>query len=109
MLRCALKLTHDGTVAVADGSKLLASVEMEKVDNRPRWSTIEDLADVERVLRDLAIVPSSIERWIVDGWATGEPVQVGALALEVAGYRESSPHDDVLEAERRVRSSATAT
>ena len=97
MLRCALKLTHDGTVAVADGSKLLASVEMEKVDNRPRWSTIADLADVERVLGDLGIALSSIERWIVDGWATGEPVRVGALALEVAGYRESSPHDDVLE------------
>jgi carbamoyltransferase len=97
MLRCALKLTHDGTVAVADDSELLASVEMEKVDNRPRWSTIADLADVERVLRDLGIAPSRIERWIVDGWATGEPVRVGALALEVAGYRESSPHDDLLE------------
>ena len=97
MLRCALKLTHDGTVAIADGSKLLASVEMEKVDNRPRWSTISDLADVERVLRDLGIAASSIERWIVDGWVTGEPVRVGGLALEVGGYRESSPHDDVLE------------
>jgi carbamoyltransferase len=97
MLRCALKLTHDGTVAVADDSELLASVEMEKVDNRPRWSTIADLAEVERVLRDLGIAPPRIERWIVDGWATGEPVRVGALALEVAGYRESSPHDDLLE------------
>jgi carbamoyltransferase len=97
MLRCGLKLTHDGTVAAADGSRLVASVEMEKVDNRPRWSTIADLADVERVLRDLGIAPSSIERWIVDGWVTGEPVRVGALALEVAGYRESSPHDDLLE------------
>jgi carbamoyltransferase len=97
MLRCALKITHDGTVAVADDSKLLASVEMEKVDNRPRWSTIADLADVERVLRDLGIAPSRIERWIVDGWATGEPVRVGPLALEVAGYRESSPDDDLLE------------
>lgn len=77
MLRCALNLTHDGTVAVADGSELLASVEMEKVDNRPRWSPIE--------------------RWIVGGWVTGWPVRVGTLALEVAGYRESSPHDDVLE------------
>lgn len=97
MLRCALKLTHDGTVAVADGSSLLASVEMEKVDNRPRWSTIADLADVEGVLRDLGIAPASIERWIVDGWVAGEPVEIGSLALEVAGYRESSPHDDVLE------------
>jgi carbamoyltransferase len=97
MLRCALKVTHDGTVAVADGPRLVASVEMEKVDNQPRWSTIADLADVERVLRDLGLAPSRIERWIVDGWVTGEPVRVGTLALEVAGYRESSPHDDVLE------------
>ena len=97
MLRCALKVTHDGTVAVADGWRLVASVEMEKVDNQPRWSTIADVADIERVLRDLGIAPSRIERWIVDGWVTGEPVRVGALALEVAGYRESSPHDDLLE------------
>jgi carbamoyltransferase len=97
MLRCALKLTHDGTVAVSDGSELLASVEMEKLDNRPRWSPITDLADVERVLADLGIEPSSVERWIVDGWTRGEPVRVGAAALEVAGYRESNPHDDVLE------------
>ena len=101
MLRCALKLTHDGTVAVADGSRLLASVEMEKLDNRPRWSTITELADVERVLGDLGIAPAAIERWIVDGWAAGEPIRVGAgtrgtLALEVAGYRETSPDDDVL-------------
>jgi carbamoyltransferase len=97
MLRCALKVTHDGTVAVADGWRLVASVEMEKVDNQPRWSTIADVADIERVLRDLGIAPSRIERWIVDGWVTGEPVRVGALALEVAGYRESGPHDDLLE------------
>jgi carbamoyltransferase len=100
-LRCALKLTHDGTVAVADGSKLLASVEMEKLDNRPRWSTITELDDVERILGDLGIAPAAIERWIVDGWVAGEPIRVGAgtrgtLALEVAGYRETSPNDDVL-------------
>jgi carbamoyltransferase len=97
MLRCALKFTHDGTVAVADGWRLVASVEMEKVDNQQRWSTIADVADIERVLRDLGIAPSRIERWIVDGWVTGEPLRIGALALEVAGYRESSPHDDLLE------------
>jgi carbamoyltransferase len=97
MLRCALNLTHDGTVAVADGSELLASVEMEKIDNRPRWSTITDSGDVERALHDLGIGPESIERWLVDGWVTGEPVRVGALAVQVAGYRESSPYDDMLE------------
>src|SRR5918995_6700297 len=97
MLRCALKFTHDGTVAVADGWRLVASVEMEKVDNQQRWSTIADVADIERVLRAVGIAPSRIERWIVDGWVTGEPLRIGALALEVAGYRESSPHDDLLE------------
>jgi carbamoyltransferase len=101
MLRCALKLTHDGTVAVADGSRLLASIEMEKLDNRPRWSPITELADVERVLDDLGIAPSAIERWIVDGWTVGEPILVGAgtrgtLALKVAGYRETTPNEDVV-------------
>src|SRR5262245_7163180 len=52
-LRCALKLTHDATVAVADGSVLLASIEMEKVANRPRWSAMADFKDIEDVLRGL--------------------------------------------------------
>jgi hypothetical protein len=36
-LRCALKLTHDATVAIAEDAALLASIEMEKVANRPRY------------------------------------------------------------------------
>src|SRR5689334_698122 len=97
MLRCALNLTHDGTVAIADGSKVLASVEMEKLDNRHRWSPVTELADIERVCRDFGVDPSSVDRWLVDGWVLDEPVRVGTHALAVAPYREASPDDDLLE------------
>jgi len=35
-LRCALKLTHDGTVTIAEDAARLASIEMVKVADRQR-------------------------------------------------------------------------
>jgi len=100
-LRCALKLTHDATVAIADDAVLLASVEMEKVANRLRWSEMADFDEIEAVLRELNIAPDNIDRWIVDGWIADEPLRVGSrhqCAITVAGYREASPRDDMLSA-----------
>ena len=101
MLRCAIKLTHDGTVAVADGVRLLASIEMEKLGNRPRWSKITNLVAVERVLADLDISPRDVDRWIIDGWVAGKRLRVrsgehNTLSLAVADYQETGPDSDIL-------------
>jgi carbamoyltransferase len=92
VLRCALKLTHDGTVAVASDHRLLASVEMEKLDNRLRYSSLDDLADVERVLSGLGVVPDAVDRWLIDGWVDDESIDVacdqGPRRLGVAPYQE---------------------
>lgn len=37
---CALKITHDGTVAYAEDSELVFSVELEKINNNLRFSHI---------------------------------------------------------------------
>ena len=78
MLRCAIKLTHDGTVAVSEGPKLLASIEMEKIANRPRWADLSDITMVESILQSIGVPFDAVERWLVDGWVDNEPLHVSA-------------------------------
>lgn len=69
MIICGLKLTHDGTVALLDGDELVFSVEREKLANGPRYSTIEDLEVVPRVLADFGYAVSDVDEWVIDGWS----------------------------------------
>jgi carbamoyltransferase len=101
MLRCSLKLTHDATIALAQDSKLLASVELEKIDNNARWTAADNLSSVERVLTEFGFCPDDVGRWLVDGWVADEPLRIVAsdgrvLSLTVAPYREEGPDDDIL-------------
>lgn len=66
---CGLKLTHDGAVAVIDHGRLLFSVEVEKLGNRSRHSSLDDSAVVREVLEREGIALSDIEQFVVDGWA----------------------------------------
>lgn len=102
-LTCGLKLTHDGAVAVFRDSELLFSVEIEKLDNNARYSTVGDLAVVERILKDFGLTADDIDHWVVDGW-DGRVTGCAELTIEgeyrpvlVAPYRENSDHPDPLE------------
>ncbi|MEV4437356.1 carbamoyltransferase N-terminal domain-containing protein [Streptomyces sp. NPDC049585] len=68
MIICGLKLTHDGAVALLDNDSLVFSVEMEKIDNNPRYSEIADFQVVERTLKDFGYKPEDVDQWAVDGW-----------------------------------------
>ncbi|MDX3852393.1 carbamoyltransferase N-terminal domain-containing protein [Streptomyces sp. AK02-01A] len=107
MLLCGLKLTHDGGIAVIDGNDLLFSIEMEKLDDSPRFQPLNRLEAVEEILAREGIRPGDIDRFVVDGWFaapgesrpllrvthTGRPVTV-----EVAPYCEpdTAPRPDPL-------------
>jgi carbamoyltransferase len=101
MLRCAIKFTHDGTIALADDDKLLTSVEMEKIENRPRWSAIKDMNDVLKILHAEGINPKKIDRWIIDGWVYQMPINVKSgseiISLNLNQYRETNSDDCLLE------------
>lgn len=73
MLTCGLKLTHDGAVALIDDNKLVFSVEMEKLNNNARYSSIDDLAVVGRVLASFGYSLDDIDRFAVDGWGGTAP------------------------------------
>ncbi|MYW93115.1 carbamoyltransferase [Amycolatopsis rubida] len=94
---CGLKLTHDGAVAVIGGTRLVASVEAEKIGNRPRHSALDDAAEIVRELARNGFGPDAIDRVAVDGWAAEQdgPPAVGftaldgrRIALPVAGYAD---------------------
>ncbi|MFD3808191.1 carbamoyltransferase N-terminal domain-containing protein [Streptomyces sp. NPDC058611] len=68
MLICGLKLTHDGSVALLDDRKLLFSVEIEKIDNNPRYSSVSDLQVVPQILSDFGYKLSDVDEFVIDGW-----------------------------------------
>lgn len=102
-LTCGLKLTHDGAVAVFDDNRLLFSVEIEKLDNNPRYSTVGDSTLVERILKDFGLTADDIDQWVIDGWDgrnTGQTeVRIDGVptAVTLAPYREDAEHPDPLE------------
>ncbi|MFI9584648.1 carbamoyltransferase N-terminal domain-containing protein [Streptomyces sp. NPDC052236] len=98
-----MKLTHDGAVALLDGSDLVFSVEIEKIDNNPRYSEVTDFATVERILRDFDYKIDDVDRWVVDGWDGQETGQTtlhnadGPEVLTLAPYRENSAITNLLQ------------
>jgi carbamoyltransferase len=121
MLLCGLKLTHDGGVAVVENNRLLFSIEFEKLNNNPRYSGIEDTADISRVLECEGLKPSDIDMFAIDGWggyddtalAVQPRLQLGkshnmvsatnrgnSFHLPVAHYEERVLNDDVLRPSR---------
>ena len=118
MIICGLKLTHDGSIAVIEHDKLLFSIEMEKLNNNPRYTAIEDTAIIEEILKDEGLSLSDIDKFAIDGWggydtdalAIQPRLTIGdnsnmlsaldngeKFYLDVAQYREKTAGANVLE------------
>ncbi|MBD0255054.1 MAG: hypothetical protein ICV83_04980 [Cytophagales bacterium] len=99
---CGLKLTHDGAIALIDDGKLVFSIEMEKLNNNSRYSSVDNTAIIEELLNRYGYSLDQIDEFVIDGWEgldtslinTGN--QGSPYALEVAPYREKKPSQDVL-------------
>jgi carbamoyltransferase len=95
MIICGLKLTHDGAVALVDGDELIFSIEMEKLDNNPRYSPVADLRIVAELLAEFGYRVCDVDEWVIDGWNGRESGHVSLLNhgmpvdLVVAPYREA--------------------
>jgi len=57
-------------VAVISGSRLVASVEIEKLDNRLRYHRARRHRSRDRILADLGFKLADIDSFAVDGWDT---------------------------------------
>lgn len=73
MLTCGLKLTHDGAVALIDDNRLVFSIEMEKLNNNARYSSIDDLAAIEQIFDRFGYDLDDVDHFAVDGWGGTTP------------------------------------
>ena len=115
---CGLKLTHDGAVTLIEDGKLVFNVELEKVGNNPRYSSIEETPVIAEILDRHGYSLQSVDAFAIDGWGgddAGELAIQPRLAigtehnmlsvkngdesykLDIAMYEEKSPKHNVLE------------
>jgi len=65
---CGIKLSHDGGIAVIEDNRLLFSIEIEKLENRLRYSSLGNLEQVAHILKSEGLDPSDVDQFVVDGW-----------------------------------------
>lgn len=87
MLICGLKLTHDGSVALVDDSRLLCSIEVEKIGNNPRYSALDSLELVEEILSREGVALDDVDRFVVDGWQAPQTAAAAVLQVTAGGER----------------------
>lgn len=98
MIICGVKVTHDGAVAVIEDGRLRFSIEVEKIDNGARYSSLNDLQRVVDILAGERLSPADVDQFVIDGWYTTGANGIHALTvkngdvpveLAVAPYMES--------------------
>lgn len=94
---CGIKLTHDAAVAVIEDGKLLFSVEVEKVNNNPRYSAMNNLDFISDTLADFGLTMLDIDHFAIDGWKGNF-----AKGFPVAGYNDFSDNRPLLHASQFV-------
>ena len=86
MLIIGAKATHDAGVACIEDGSLRFSIELEKLGNGRRYSTLPDLTAALDILELEGIAPSDVDQLVIDGWHAGdarnlgEPVTLNLLA-----------------------------
>lgn len=101
MLIAGLKLTHDGTLAIASDDRLLFSVELEKMHNWRRYSHFEDFSVINEILSKNNLCMEDIDYWVVDGWQLDPEdeklpfqIEVGRETMQVHPYFNLPNGDD---------------
>jgi carbamoyltransferase len=98
MIRLGVKVTHDGSLALLDESRLVFCHEAEKSDNNRRHADLAAL-DVSKTLEMYGFTLDDIDRVVVDGWLEGRAIAgLGDRHFEVpvASYFERKGEDNPL-------------
>jgi carbamoyltransferase len=101
MLICGIKVSHDGAVAVIEGNRLLFSIEVEKLDNGLRYSSLGSPERVTQILESEGLDPAEVDQFVMDGWfvpgvddiEARDPMVIanrggGRLGIPVAPYQD---------------------
>ncbi|MEM8908917.1 MAG: carbamoyltransferase N-terminal domain-containing protein, partial [Bacteroidota bacterium] len=68
MIFCGIKITHDGGIALIENGVLKLSIEMEKIANNSRYSSLKDLDQIQAILYDYGYTLDQIDHFVIDGW-----------------------------------------
>jgi carbamoyltransferase len=68
MVICGIKLSHDAGIALIEDDRVLFSIEVEKLENNPRYSSMGGLGRVARMLEAEGLKTSDVDQFVVDGW-----------------------------------------
>ncbi|MFE9632482.1 carbamoyltransferase N-terminal domain-containing protein [Streptomyces sp. NPDC006463] len=100
MITAGLKLTQSGGVALLNGDKLEFNVEMQKLDNGRRYSNVDELDDITKILARYGYAVGDVGQWVIDGWDGAVNGHVSTLSggvpldLMVAPYHETGKVPD---------------
>lgn len=96
MITGGLKLTQSGGIALIEDGELQFNIEVQKLDNNPRYSDVDDARILPRLLSDFGYDVSDVGQWAIDGWDGSARGSVALLdghgtpiTLTVAPYRET--------------------
>jgi carbamoyltransferase len=117
MIICGLKLTHDGAVALIEDGKLVFNVELEKLDNNLRYTSIEDTSIISNILNKYGYDLADVDYFGIDGWGGDDADELAIqprleicdqnnrlsalndkepYKLDIAKYEEKALKDNVL-------------
>ncbi|RFM33512.1 carbamoyltransferase N-terminal domain-containing protein [Chitinophaga silvisoli] len=99
MVICGIKLTHDGSIALIDGNKLVLSYEIEKLNNNERYSAFTlGLNEIYALLGSYA---NKIDMIVFDGWTPDQVVTIRLgdkdVPVKLAGYGSFAPRQNIME------------
>ncbi|MCP5105806.1 MAG: hypothetical protein GY950_20630 [bacterium] len=108
MVIVGIKVTHDGGIALIDDGKLVFSIEMEKLNNNPRYSSFQmDTRAILEILGAYGYRMEDIDRIVVDGWCDGDFKKSfihdvnfgkGPFTIELAEYGAFIKNENIMEA-----------
>lgn len=88
-----LKLTHDAAIALLDGPELIFSVEVEKINNNPRYTKMPSLDIIEEVLRrEAGMNLEEVDYVVIDGWKHSVVTAEGLPSFPSASYHDGDDH-----------------
>ncbi|MFI6779944.1 carbamoyltransferase N-terminal domain-containing protein [Micromonospora sp. NPDC050276] len=88
-ITCGVKLTQSGGVALFQDDVLEFNVEAQKLENNRRYSDVDDLTLIARILGDFGYKVSDVDQWALDGWD-------GAIHGQAHRLNNGSPVDVLL-------------
>ncbi|WP_054741287.1 carbamoyltransferase N-terminal domain-containing protein [Cellulosilyticum ruminicola] len=100
MVICGLKLTHDGCIALIEDGKLIFSIEMEKLNNNPRYTEIKDTAVIEKILLEYGYSIKDVDYFVIDGWGGNDQnelaiqprLEIGETCNRLSAFNNEVPY-----------------